>query len=314
MNNLENNKIVNTNLKKKAGAILLAGCSSIALINANNILLHDNQKDGIISSIQSPDYGETLNEKTYDDIINLTRKVWEDRTTVINPSYDVIANLKRINVDYSLTTLEDGSIKLSIPFDENKPVTAPFEKYIEKNVNGDTITYELCYRLPKNYSMCKVDSTKHFPGVIAIKEEPESESYVLYATLNEYKNQDVANIDIDSVEYFESGIPVYKPYLYVLQLKDIILYKNASKLTPLDSNPYLFAVPKDCMLYSLDGSIGAYQVGAREDSNIYMFIDDVNLNNVFIVKKADYDTLMVIDKLGEIIRDEYYEKTNSFSK
>ena len=314
MNNLENNKIVNTNLKKKAGAILLAGCSSIALINANNILLHDNQKDGIISSIQSPDYGETLNEKTYDDIINLTRKVWEDRTTVINPSYDVIANLKRINVDYSLTTLEDGSIKLSIPFDENKPVTAPFEKYIEKNVNGDTITYELCYRLPKNYSMCKVDSTKHFPGVIAIKEEPESESYVLYATLNEYKNQDVANIDIDSVEYFESGIPVYKPYTYVLQLKDIILYKNASKLTPLDSNPYLFAVPKDCMLYSLDGSTGAYQVGAREDSNIYMFIDDVNLNNVFIVKKADYDTLMVIDKLGEIIRDEYYEKTNSFSK
>lgn len=314
MNNLENNKIVNTSLKKKAGAILLAGCSSIALINANNILLHDNQKDGIISSIQSPDYGETLNEKTYDDIINLTRKVWEDRTTVINPSYDVIANLKRINVDYSLTTLEDGSIKLSIPFDENKPVTAPFEKYIEKNVNGDTITYELCYRLPKNYSMCKVDSTKHFPGVIAIKEEPESESYVLYATLSEYENQDVANIDIDSVEYFESGIPVYKPYLYVLQLKNVILHKNASKLTPLDSNPYLFAVPKDCMLYSLDGSIGAYQVGAREDSNIYMFIDDVNLNNVFIVKKADYDTLMVIDKLGEIIRDEYYEKTNSFSK
>lgn len=314
MNNLENNKIVNTSLKKKAGAILLAGCSSIVLINANNILLHDNQKDGIISSIQSPDYGETLNEKTYDDIINLTRKVWEDRTTVINPSYDVIANLKRINVDYSLTTLEDGSIKLSIPFDENKPVTAPFEKYIEKIVNGDTITYELCYRLPKNYSMCKVDSTKHFPGVIAIKEEPESESYVLYATLNEYMNQDVANIDIDSVEYFESGIPVYKPYLYVLQLKDIILYKNASKLTPLDSNPYLFAVPKDCMLYSLDGRTGAYQVGAREDSNIYMFIDDVNLNNVFIVKKADYDTLMVIDKLGEIIRDEYYEKTNSFSK
>lgn len=314
MNNLEDGKRLNTKFKKRAGAILLAGCSSIALINANNILLHDNQKDGIIASIQSPDYGETLNDKTYDDIINLTRKVWEDRTTVINPSYDVIANLRRINVDYSLTTLEDGSVKLSIPFDENKPVTAQFEKYIEKNINGDTIIYELCYRLPRNYSMCKVDPSKSFSGLIGIKEEPESESYVLYATLSEYENQDVANIDIDSVEYFESGIPVYKPYLYVLQLKNVILHKNASKLTPFNNNPYLFAVPKDCMLYSLDGSTGAYQVDVTEDSNIYMFTDDVDINNVFIVKKEDYDTLMIIDKLGEIIKEEYYEKTNSFSK
>lgn len=325
---LENGETTSDNLERRllAGTLLLAGVySAICLTNIADILSDKpiverpqySLEENTIASTMSPNYAETLPEKTYEDVIALARQVWDQQTSIINPTEEQIATLNSNNVKYSLTTLDDGSTKLTVPFDESKPITAQYEKFIEKNTVANTTYYELCYRLPNEYTMYKVDDTQLFPGMVGVKDEPENDSYVLFATLSEYDNEENADIDINSVDFFKSGIPVYRPYKYLLNLKGEII--NASKtntsLNALDDNPYLFAVPKGYILYSLDGKqIDARQVDENENYDIYMFMGDTDINNIISVKQEDYNTLKTIDKLEEVIRDEYYGKTNSVTR
>lgn len=318
-----NNHTSNDSLDKKIERIACAGIICLAGISAFNLYSYtkpthekENQEvKTIVNSMKSPNYTMDIQEKTYENIVELAKKVWEQRTTIYNPTEEQIKKLREMNIPfYTSTSLMGENQKITIPFDENMPITAQYEKFIEKNSSNGQTYYELCYKIPTFYSMYNLDKSKPLPNMVGYEEDPSSKYYVLYSNI---PNQDIDSINIDTAGAYNTSIPVYLPYKYLLELKDeILLSDETTKLQQATiDNPYLFAIPKGYVFYSANGKkVDAHKVDEKDNLDIFMIMDVDDTDNIYAVKSEYYDTLKIIDKLEEVIRDEYYAKTNSINR